>query len=122
MDEKEVIDLCSERQTMTSEQCKAKQSKKQETYDMEESEAIPRKENENRPEKDFQAQETEENEVAMMCWENFEGVLPEEPNEETGSQDGRADDEMEKPKYEEEHANCTLHTGNQLKILIEDFS
>ena len=107
---------------MTSEHCKAKQSKKQENHDMEESEAIARKENENRPEKDFQAQETEENEVAMMCWETLEGFLAEEPNEETGSKDGRADDEMEKPKYEEEHANCTLHTGNQLKLLIEEFS
>ena len=69
-------------------------------------------ENENWPEKEFQGQETEEIEVAMMCWENMESSLAEEPNEETGSQNGRADDEMEKPKYEEEHANHTIHTGN----------
>ena len=48
----------------------------------------------------------------MMCWETLEGFLADEPDEETGSQDERADDEMEKPKYEEEHANCTLHMGN----------
>ena len=82
---------------MTSDHWKAKQSKKHEDHDTEESETIARKENENRPEKDFQAQETEENEVSMMCWENMEGVLAKEPNEETGSQDGRADDEMENP-------------------------
>ena len=28
---------------------------------------------------------------------------------------------MEKQKYEEEHVEPTLHTGNQLIILIEDF-
>ena len=42
----------------------------------------------------------------------MEGGLAKVPNEETGGQDGRADDEMEKPKYEEEHADHTLHTGN----------
>ena len=61
MDGKEVIDLCSESQTMTSEHCKAKHSKKQENHDREESKTITRKENENRPEKDFRAQKTEEN-------------------------------------------------------------
>ena len=48
----------------------------------------------------------------MMCWENSEGSLVEEPNKETYNQDGRADDNMQKPKDEEEHANSTLHTGN----------
>ena len=112
MDEKEVIDLCSESQTMTSDHWKAKQTKKQENCGMEESKPIARKENENMSEKDFQVQETEGNEVAMMSWENLEIFLAEEPNEETGSQDGRADDEMEKSKYEEEYADHTLHTGN----------
>ena len=75
---------------------------------------------ENRPEKDFQVQETEEDKVVMMCWANSDKVLAEEPNEETGNQDGRANDDM--TKYEEEHVNCTLHMGNQLKISIEEFS
>ena len=43
---------------------------------------IARMENDNRSEKDFQAQETEGEEVAMICWE--------EPNEKTGV-------EMEEP-------------------------
>ena len=86
---------------------------------MEESKTVARMESENRPEKDFQAQETEEDEAVMMCWENLEGFLAEEPNKETGNQDGRADDEMEKPKDEEEQADSALPTGNQLKLLIK---
>ena len=79
-------------------------------------------ENENRPEKVSQVQETEEDKVVMMWWENMDGVLVEEPNEETGNQNERADNETEKPEDEEEHADSTLHTGNQLKISIEEFS
>ena len=74
------------------------------------------------PEKDFKAQETEEDKVAMMCWENLEGPLAEEPNKETDDQDGRPDEEMQRPKYEEEHVYSTLHTGNQLKFSIKAFS
>ena len=121
-DENEIIDLSSESQTMTSNHWKDKPSKKQESHDMDESKAITRIDNKNRSEKDFQVQETEGDEVAMVCWENLEGFLAEEPNEETGSQDGRVDDKMEKPKYEEEHVDHTLHTGNLLKILIKEFS
>ena len=89
---------------------------------MEESKRITRMENENTPEKESQVQKTEEDKVAMMCWENMDGSLAEEPNEETGSQNGRANNDMETPKYEEEHADCTLHMGSQLKILIKEFS
>ena len=48
--------------------------------------------------------------VAMMCWEILEGFLAEEPKEETSSQDGRADNEMEKPKYEEAQEEHVVHT------------
>ena len=34
----------------------------------------------------------------------------------------KPDKEMQKPKDEEEHVDSTLHTGNQLKISIEEFS
>ena len=112
MDEKEVIYLCSESQTTTSEHCKGKESKKQENCNMEESKTIARLESENRPETDYQAQETEEDKVVMMYRENSEGSLVEEPNKETGDQEGRADDEMQKPGDEEEHVNSTQHTGN----------
>ena len=79
-------------------------------------------ENENSPEKESQVQETEEDEVVMMCWENTNVSLTEEPEEETSGQNERANDKMEKPEVEEEHADSTLHTGNQLNILIKEFS
>ena len=58
----------------------------------------------------------------MMCWENLEGSLVKVTDKETDNQEGRADDKMQKRKDEEEHVNSTLHTGNQLIILIEEFS
>ena len=66
MDEKEVINLCSENLTMTSEHWKGRESKKQENCNMEESKTITRLESENRPEKGYQAEETEEDKVVMM--------------------------------------------------------
>ena len=50
---------------------------------MEESKTIARLESENRPEKDYQVEETEKDKVAMMCWENSEGSLVEKANKET---------------------------------------
>ena len=44
----------------------------------------------------------------MMCWENSEGSLVKEPD----NQEGRVDKEMQKQKDEEEHVNSTLHTGS----------
>ena len=58
----------------------------------------------------------------MMCWENSEGSLGKEPYEETDNQEERADKEMQNLKDEEEHVNSTLHTDNQLKISIEEYS
>ena len=69
-------------------------------------------ESENRPEKDHQADETEEIEVARMCWENSEGSLGKEHYEETDDQEERPDEEIQKLKDEEEHVDSTLHTGN----------
>ena len=67
-------------------------------------------ESENRPEKDYQPEETEKDKVAKMIWENSKGCVVKEPNKKTGDQEGRADDKMQKPKDEEEHVNSTLHT------------
>ena len=58
---------------MTSDHWKTEPSKNLENCNTEESKQFTRMESENRPEKDFQVQETEEDEVAMMCWENLEG-------------------------------------------------
>ena len=100
MDEKEIINLRSVNHTTTSELCKGEESKKQENCDTEQSKTIARLERENRPKKDYQAQETVEDEVVMMCWENSEGSLVDEPSKETDIQDRRADDEMQKSKDE----------------------
>ena len=77
----------------------------------EESKTITRLESKNRPGKDHQADETEEIEVAMMCWENSEDSLGKETYEETDDKEERPDEEMQKLKDEEEHVNSTLHTG-----------
>ena len=51
----------------------------------------------------------------------FRRLSGKEPYEETDNKEERPHKEMEKLKDEEEHVNSTLHTGNQLKILIEEF-
>ena len=76
---------------------------------MKDSKIITRLESKNRPGKDNQAEETEEIKEVMMCWENPEGPLVAEPNKETDDQEGRADNEMQKQKDEEEDVNSTLH-------------
>ena len=65
---------------------------------------------------------TEETEVAMMCWENLEDSPGKEPYEETDDKEEKPDEEIQKPTDEEEHVDSTLHTGNQLKISIKEFS
>ena len=79
---------------------------------MEECKTITRLDSKTRPEKDHQAEGSEEIKAAMMCRVNLEGSLVEEPGNETDDQEGRADDKMQKPRDEEEHVNSTLHTGN----------
>ena len=48
----------------------------------------------------------------MMCWENSEGSLVKEHDKKADDQEGRANEEMQKQKDEEEHVNSMLHTGN----------
>ena len=87
---KDVIDLCSKNQITTSELHDGEESTKQKSQDKMKSKTITRLESKNRPEKDRQTAETEENETAMMCWENLEDSLGKEPYEES-------DDEEKKP-------------------------
>ena len=63
---------------------------------MKECKTITRLESKSRPEKDHQAEGSEEIKAAMMCWENLEGSLVEEPDKETDDQEGIADDKMQK--------------------------
>ena len=76
------------------------------------SKSITRLESKNRPEKDKQTAETEENKIAMMCWENLEDFLGKEPYEESDDEEKKPVEKMQKPKDEEEHVDSTLHTGN----------
>ena len=71
MDGKEVIDLCSENQTTTSELHHGEESTKQERQDKMKSKTITRMESNSRPKKDKLTAESEESKTAMMCWENF---------------------------------------------------
>ena len=64
-------------------------------------------ESKNRPEKDKQTAETEENETAMMCWENLEGSPGKEPYEETDDKEEKSVKETQTPKDEENMS--TLH-------------
>ena len=82
MDGKEVIDLCSGNQTTTSEIHNSEESTKQESHDKMKSKTIIRRESKNRPEKDKQTAESEENETAMMCWKNLDDSPGKEPYEE----------------------------------------
>ena len=122
LDGKEFIDLCSETQTTTSELHNGEESTKQENQDTEKSKTLARLESKNRPEKDNQVGETEEIEVVMMCWENLEHSPGKEPYEESDDKEEKPDEETQKPTDEEEHVDSTLHTGNQLKISIKEFS
>ena len=122
LDGTEFINLCSENQTTTSELHNGEESTKQESQDTEESKIIARLMSKNRPEKDNQAAETKEIEVAMMCWENSEDSLGKEPYEESDDKEEKADEETQEPKDGEEHVDSTQHTGNRLKISIEEFS
>ena len=69
-------------------------------------------ESKNRPEKDKQTAETEENETAMMSWENLEVSPRKGPYEETDDEEEKPVEDMQKSKDEEEHVNSTLHMGD----------
>ena len=94
LDGKEVIDLCSENWTTTSELHDGEESIKQKSQDTVKSKTITRLESKNRPEKDNQVAEAEEIKAAMMCWENLEDSLGKEPCKETDDKEEKPDKEM----------------------------
>ena len=67
MDGVEVIDLCSKKQTTTSEIHGGKESTKQGSQDKMKSKTITRMESKSRPEKGKPMAESEENKTVMMC-------------------------------------------------------
>ena len=66
-----------------------------------------------------------EDEVVMICWENLDKSQDKNPDKEVSGEDESLDDGEEKQNNGEAHekyAECTVDTGNQLKISIEDFN
>ena len=58
----------------------------------------------------------------MMCWESIESFAEEELRKEPEKVANKLVEMTEKQKHEGEYVEPTLDTGNQLKILIEEFS
>ena len=112
MDGTEVIDLCSESQTKNTELHEGKESTKQENQDKMKTNTIARMESKNRPGKGRPMAESEENESAMMCWENLKDSPEKEPHIESENKGEKLIEKMPKPKDEEEHVKPTLNTGN----------
>ena len=83
----EVIDLSSKKQTKNSELHEGKESTKQESWDKMKTKTIARMESKNRPGKGKPMAEREENETAMMCWENLKDSPGKEPHEESDNKE-----------------------------------
>ena len=58
----------------------------------------------------------------MMCWEDLKDSPRKEPHTESENAGEKPIEKMQKPTDEEEHVKPTLKTGNQLKVLIKEFS
>ena len=98
MDGKEVVDLCGENRTTTSELHDREESTKQERQDKMKSKTITRMESKIRPEKDKIMAESEENETAMMCWESLKDSLGKESHEESDNEGKKPIKKTQKPK------------------------
>ena len=109
-------------QTKISELHEGKETTKQESQNKMKTNTITRMESKNRPGKGKPTAESEENETAILCWENVKDSPGKEPHVESENKGEKPIEKTQKPKDEEEHVNPTLHRGNQLKISIKEFS
>ena len=71
------------------------------------SKTITRMESRNRPEKDKLTAENEENETAMMCWENLKDSMGKEPHEESENEGKKSIEKMQNQKMKKN--NSILH-------------
>ena len=122
MDGVEVIDLCSVSQNKNEAHVEGKESTKQESQDKTKHKTVDRMEDELRTKTSKSTAKNEEVEATMMCWEITNNFPEEEPHKEPEKVVKKPVEKTEKPKYEEEHVEPTLNTGNQLEISIEEFS
>ena len=75
----------------------------------------------NRPRESKSMTENKEKETVMMYWEALNDFPKKEPHEGMKNEGGKPIGKMPK-NHEEQHVEPTLNTGNQLKILSEEFS
>ena len=75
------------------------------------------------PRKRFQIDENETYESAMMCWESLDGSKQASKKRIPIGQDKDMNDDKEMQADEmddEKHTKCTVYTGNQLNIPVEE--
>ena len=122
MDRIEVIDLCSVSQCGNDTISEGKESAMQESQDKSKHDETNKKVDELKTVRDESTTKKDNVESAMMCWESTESLAEKEHREEPEKEANKLVETTEKQKHEEEHVKPTLNTGNQLKILIEEFS
>ena len=122
MDGVEVIDLCSVSQSKNDAFSEGKECTKQESQDKSKHNTADKMEVELRTIRSKSTTKNEKVKSAMMCWESTSNFSEEEPHEKPEKAAKKSIKKTEKPKHEEEHVKPTQNTGNQLKILIKEFS
>ena len=122
MDGIEVIDLCSVSQCGNDTISEGKESAMQESQDKSKHDETNKKVAELKTVRDESTTKKDNVESVMMCWESTESLVEKEHCEEPEKMANKLFEMTEKQKHEEEQAEPTLNTGNQLKISIEEFS
>ena len=122
MDGIEVIDLCSVSRCRNDMISEGKESTMQESQDKSKHDEINKKVTKLKTVRDESTTKKDNVESAMMCWESAESFMEKEHCEEPEKMTNKLVKTTEKQKHEEEHVEPTLNTGNQLKVLIEEFS
>ena len=122
MDGVKVIDLCSVSRCGNDTISEGKESTMQESQDKSNHDETDEKVVDLMTIKDGSTTKTDIVESAMMCWEHTESLVEEEPHGAPEKVSNKHVEMTEKRKHEEEHVGPTLHTGNRLKISIDEFS
>ena len=117
-----VIDLCSVSRCGNDMISEGKESTMQESQDKSKHDETNKKVAELKTIRDESTTKKDNIESAMMCRESTESLAEKEHREGPEKMANKLVETTEKQKHEEEHVEPTLNTGNQLKILIEEFS
>ena len=117
-----MIDLCSVSQSKNNAYSEGKENAKKENQDKSKYDATDKMEVELKTIRSKSVTKNKKVESAMMCWESTYNFTEEEPHEEPEKVAKKPVEKTEKQKHGEEHVESTLNKGNQLIILIEEFS